>query len=205
MSRKPPAALPVEPPFPDHPGAPLPPLPGLPGVPEPGRHLGFLLKQVHHLLNAAIEHEMRTQGVALTFPRATALVSLLGDGGLSNAQLARQAMVSPQTMHQILLRLEQDGLVVRSADPAHGRVQRTTLTDAGRTLLMRGVAVSEPVFERLQAGLDASERAELTRLLAHCVGNLLGAPGRAAGTMPDAAAAARRTRENARDAQSPID
>ncbi len=180
MTRKP-SAPPSRllPGLPAGPGLPLPPKPppGFAGADDPGRQLGFLLKQVHHLLNAAIEHEMRAQGVTLTFPRATALVSLLADEGLSNAQLARQAMVAPQTMHQILLRLEQDGLVVRSADPAHGRVQRTALTDAGRALLLRGVAVSDPVFERVQAGLDAGERAELLRLLSHCVGNLLDAPG----------------------------
>ena len=158
----------------DHPGLPLPPMPsGLAGIGDPGRQLGFLLKQLHHLLNAAIEGEMRAQGIGLTFPRAVALVSLLEDEGLSNAELARQAMVSPQTMHQILRRLEQDGLVLRSADPTHGRVQRTALTDAGRALLIRGVATSGPVFERLLHGLDADERAELTRLITHCVGNLL--------------------------------
>ncbi len=158
-------------------GLPLPPaIPGLEGLADPNRRIGFLLKQVHHLLNAAIEGEMRAQGVGLTFPRAVALVSLLEDEGLSNAELARQAMVSPQTMHQILLRLEQDGLVVRSADPNHGRVQRTALTDAGRALLIRGVATSEPVFERLLHGLGAGERAELTRLITHCVGNLLRDP-----------------------------
>jgi DNA-binding MarR family transcriptional regulator len=183
--RKPPVPPPHLPPgLPDHPGLPLPPRPpaGMADLQDPGRQLGFLLKQTHHLLNAAIEEKMRAHGVALTFPRATALISLLGDDGLSNAQLARQALVSPQTMHQILLRLEQDGLVTRSADPAHGRVQRTALTETGRALLMRGMAVSGPVFERLQAGLDARERAELVRLLARCVGNLMDAPE--AGAVP---------------------
>lgn len=154
-------------------GLPLPPLGPLgPGVDERNRHVGFLLKQVHHLLNAAIEEEMRRQGLNLTFPRAVALVSLLQNDGLSNAALARAAMVSAQTMHQIVRRLEQDGLVARTADPAHGRVRRTSLTDAGRALLMRGVAVSEPVFERMLDGLDTADRDRLVGLLAHCAARL---------------------------------
>ncbi|HZF96639.1 MAG TPA: MarR family transcriptional regulator [Pseudoxanthomonas sp.] len=155
----------------ERPGLPLPP--AVPAMGGSGREIGFLLKRIHHLVNGAIESRMRAHGLGLTFPRAVAMVSLLEDGGLSNAELARHAMVSPQTMHQILLRLEHDGLVARTADPDHGRVQRTALTEAGRALLMRGVAVSDPVFERLLHGLDADEQAQFARLLGHCVGNLV--------------------------------
>lgn len=167
-----------------HAGLPLPPGPLPTG--SSGRELGFLLKQTHHMVNTAIESEMRAHGLGLTFPRAVAMVSLVEDEGLSNAELARQAMVSPQTMHQILLRLEQDGLVVRSAHPEHGRVRRTALTDAGRALLIRGVAVSEPVFARMLHGLSAHECAELARLLGHCIGNLARDPEAAETNAPSA-------------------
>ncbi|HLM52972.1 MAG TPA: hypothetical protein VK325_05135 [Pseudoxanthomonas sp.] len=53
-----------------------------------GCEVGFLLKQLHHLVNAAIESRMRAHGLGLTFPRAMAMESLLEDERLSNAELA---------------------------------------------------------------------------------------------------------------------
>jgi DNA-binding MarR family transcriptional regulator len=144
--------------------------------PDTGEHthaLGFLLKQLHQHLNSAIEAKMREHGLNLTFPRAVALMSLIEQPGLSGAQMAREAMVSPQTMHQILLRLQEDGLVARSADPVHGRVQRTEITLEGRALFQQGYGVATGVIEQVMAGLDTHERSELTRLLLHCLNNVM--------------------------------
>ncbi len=116
---------------------------------------------------------MRVHGLNITFPRAAALHALLEQPGLSGAEMARQAMVSPQTMHQILLRLQEDGLVARSADPVHGRVQRTEITPEGRALFQRGYGVATCVIDQVMAGLDTHERNELARLLQHCLNNVI--------------------------------
>lgn len=146
---------------------------------EPGRDFGHLIKQLHQMLNAAIEARMRAAGVELTFPRAVALMSLIERPGLSNAEMAREAMVSPQTMHQILRKLLEEGLVTRRADPVHRRVQRTEITTAGQALLLRGIEVADAVLGDVQRGLSAEERSQLTRLLGVCRDNLVHA-GRSA-------------------------
>jgi DNA-binding MarR family transcriptional regulator len=152
-------------------------LAGLPrradGMPDRDHHLGYLLKQVHHLINTTIEARMRAHGLPLTFPRAVTLMGLLARPGMSGAELAREAMVSPQTMHQILHKLREEGLITRRADPHHKRVQRTEITEAGQALLLRGIVVADGVFEDTQRTLGKEQRAQLVQLLGVCRDNLL--------------------------------
>ena len=143
-------------------------------VPErPEAHLGYLLKQVHQLMRAAIENRARQAGLTMTFPHMAALFLLSETPGLSGAQLARWAMVSPQTMNQILTRLETDGLIVRERDPEHGRILRARVTGLGMERFQRGVAMADGLIEEAQSDFSAGESAELLRLLAKCQDNLL--------------------------------
>lgn len=143
----------------------------LPARPE--AHLGYLLKQAHQLMRAAIENRARAAGLTMTFPHMAALFLLSETPGLSGAQLARWAMVSPQTMNQILTRLESDGLIVRERDPEHGRILRARVTDLGMQRFERGVAMADGLIEEAQSDFSAGERAELLRLLTKCQDNLL--------------------------------
>jgi DNA-binding MarR family transcriptional regulator len=143
----------------------------LPARPE--AHLGYLLKQAHQLMRAAIENRARAAGLTMTFPHMAALYLLSESPGLSGAQLARWAMVSPQTMNQILTRLEADGLIVRERDPEHGRILRARVTDLGMQRFQRGVAMADGLIEEAQSDFSAGERAELLRLLGKCQDNLL--------------------------------
>jgi hypothetical protein len=54
---------------------------------------------------------------------------------ISNADLARAAFVTPQTMQAILVHLERGGLFVRSPHPEHGRIIMTAPTPAGQRSL----------------------------------------------------------------------
>jgi DNA-binding MarR family transcriptional regulator len=139
---------------------------------DPQENLGYAVKQLHHLMRAAIEHRMRAHGLGLTLPHAAALFLLSESPGLSGAQLARWTMVTPQTMNQILTRLETDGLIVREPDPEHGRILRARITRKGEREFERGGAVAEGLIAEAQGGLSARERAELMRLLNRCQDNL---------------------------------
>ena len=139
----------------------------------PDAHLGYLLKQVHQLMRAAIENRARQAGLTMTLPHMAALFLLSKTPGLSGAQLARWAMVSPQTMNQILTRLETDGLIVRERDPEHGRILRARVTELGMERFQRGVAMADGLIEQAQSDFSAGESGELLRLLAKCQDNLL--------------------------------
>ena len=138
--------------------------------------LGYAIKQLHHLLHAAFGQRMRAQGLDLTFPHAVALHLLSEAPGLSGAQLARWAMVTPQTMNQILTRLERDGLIQRRSDPAHGRILKTFVTAKGRREFDRGCETGDALLAEAQRGLSAAERRQLLALLQRCIANLSWVP-----------------------------
>ena len=85
----------------------------------------------------------------LTAPQFAILNTVNTDAGLSNADLARTAFVTPQTMQGILVNLERARLITRSPHPRHGRILCSALTDQGCQVLMqarRRVQEVEDVF-----------------------------------------------------------
>ena len=108
-----------------------------------------------------VRREMRARlaGHGLSVAEFTALSVLRRRPGLSNAQLARRAMITPQAMIEVLAELERRGLVRRRADAAHRRVLRAELTPRGERLLD---AAEPPVLAlegELLAGVPDRQRA----------------------------------------------
>jgi DNA-binding MarR family transcriptional regulator len=140
---------------------------------HPERSLGYLLKQVHHLARQGIEQRMRGARLEnMTHAHAVTLHSLIAAPGCSGAELARAAMVTPQTMNAILVNLESQGLVERRPDPSHGRILATFVTDKGRRHFERGVAAAEGFLQEMETALTTQERQELRRLLIRCLQRL---------------------------------
>ena len=71
----------------------------------------------------------------LTVTQFAVLTALEEEPGLSNADLARRAFVTPQSMHVVLQELESRQLLVRRAHPQHHRVLQAELTEGGRRTL----------------------------------------------------------------------
>ena len=113
-------------------------------------------------LTAAVEPS------GLTLPAYTALSVLRAEDGLSNAQLARRSLVTPQSMSEVLALLVEQGYVRRRAEPDHGRVIRTELTRAGHRALDRCDRAVDAVERELLRDLDAGEAASLRDLLGRC-------------------------------------
>ena len=124
--------------------------------------IGRLDRVLRRRLAAAVEP------VGLTLPAYVALSVLRAQDGLSNAQLARRSLVTPQSMSEALTRLVDLGYVRRRADPGHGRIIRTELTRAGGRALDRCDRAVDEVEREMLADLDATEIASLRSALAHC-------------------------------------
>src|SRR5690606_35150198 len=103
---------------------------------------GYLIKRLHLGLTAAVEKRLQEEGLDLTRQQGIALMVLVQHPGVSNAELARLNAVSPQTMHQAMLRLERDGLVTRAPHPRLKRVQALQATARGVDLVTRGSRVA---------------------------------------------------------------
>ena len=128
--------------------------------------VGYELKRVQHDLRLGMEGALR--GLDVTPPQYAALSVLAEEHGLSNAALARRSFVTPQTMNQILVRLEAAGLVERRAHPEHGRVLQTYLTSEGEKLRERCAERVDAVEERMVSGLSEEERSKLLGMLRRC-------------------------------------
>ena len=124
--------------------------------------IGRLDRVLRRRLAAAVEP------VRLTLPAYVALSVLRAQDGLSNAQLARRSLVTPQSMSEALTQLVDLGYVRRRADPGHGRIIRTELTRAGSRALDRCDRAVDEVEREMLGDLDATEIASLRSALVHC-------------------------------------
>jgi DNA-binding MarR family transcriptional regulator len=99
-------------------------------------------------VNQGVRRELRKalSPWGLTVPELTTLSVLRTRPGLSNAQLSRRALTTPQSMNEVIAELERRGLVERTVDPSHGRILRAQVTEPGEQLL----ADVDPVVARLQ-------------------------------------------------------
>ena len=112
--------------------------------------------------------DVTLKGLGVTTPQYAALSVLAEEPGLSNAALARRSFVTPQTMNQIVVRLEAAGLVERRAHPEHGRVLQAYLTGKGESLRRRCVERVDVIEGLMVSGLSSEERSDLLGLLRRC-------------------------------------
>lgn len=68
--------------------------------------------------------------------------------GLSQQELAEKLIVGRSNITMLMPSLVARGLVTRTADTSDKRIQRLDLTDAGRQLLMKALAVYTDLIER---------------------------------------------------------
>jgi DNA-binding MarR family transcriptional regulator len=109
--------------------------------------IGRLDRAIRNRLNEILEP------LELSIPQFTTLSVLKRRPGLSNAQLARRALILPQSMIQVITALEQRRLVERAPDPAHNRILQTRLTKAGTALVEQAEAATREFETRLLAAI----------------------------------------------------
>lgn len=119
---------------------------------------------------ARLARQLRQQAdTGLTPSQHSALASIDVNGSLTLGELAAIEQVAPPTITKIVSKLEDDGLVARTPDPADRRIARVTVTEAGhqrmdhsrdrRTawLVARLGQLTPEQVDRLAAAVDAIE------------------------------------------------
>jgi DNA-binding MarR family transcriptional regulator len=119
----------------------------------------YLVGRMDRVVRRHIHDVVKARGLSVN--QYTTLSVLDRRSGLSNAQLARRALVSPQSMNEVLLTLERRGLVRRRAHPDHGRILQTRLTAKGRRLLAACDEGVRQVEARMIGDLSPDEQAAL--------------------------------------------
>jgi DNA-binding MarR family transcriptional regulator len=146
-----------------------PPPPGVGKRGEQG-YLAYLLRQAQAATRLAMERSLANLGV--TSPQFVVLTMLRAYPGLSGADLARVAMLTPQTVGVIIRNLERDGAITKTQHPVHGRVLQWTLTRQGAALLEQCRRHADTIERRLAAGLSAPAQRAIRRWLARIAADL---------------------------------
>ena len=153
--------------------------PALAGVhpPPPGQgkrgedgYLGYLLRQAHAASRLQMERTLADLGV--TPPQFAVLTMLRAYPGLSGADLARVALLTPQTVGVIIRNLERDGAIRKTPHPLHGRVLQWTLTRRGAMLLGQCRRHANALERRLVAGLTLEAQVTVRRWLSKIAADL---------------------------------
>src|SRR6202171_1899333 len=122
-----------------------------------------ILRRTQHAVRTRLDADLAETG--LTTPQYTVLSAIEREGALSASDLAREFGMTAQTVNVLVKSLEAGGYLRRSRHPTHGRILLASLTAAGRRALERGRALGLAVQDRVLAGLTASDRQTLLRLL----------------------------------------
>lgn len=140
--------------------------------------LGYELRLAELAWRKNLEGPLRELG--LTVPQYSTLRALERAPGASSAELARSALVTPQTMNALVLQLEQSELLIRTTSTTNLRVLNAELTPAGKSLLTKSTRLVRRLESVAVTDLSETEHRQLLELLTRCTAALeRAAPSRA--------------------------
>ena len=130
---------------------------------DPTPRFSYLIGRTHRLVRTALEDALSPSG--LTVSQYTTMSILAHQSGLSNAQLARRALVAPQATNQALAALIERGLVEQHPHSTNRRVRLIELSEEGRKLLAEVDTLVDATEEHLLRALPPAKRKELNEQL----------------------------------------
>lgn len=123
----------------------------------------WTLVQTAHLAGRRFHEVFTSQG--LSAHQFGILVHLTSEPGGSQAALARAILVTPQSIGEILVQMQNAGLVRRTPAARRGTANRVELTVAGRTVLAATFPLVAAINTPEALGLDEAETRTLNDLL----------------------------------------
>jgi DNA-binding MarR family transcriptional regulator len=140
------------------------------GIPSAGEgkrgesgYIGYLLRQAGAAQRLRMERALDDLGI--TPPQFVVLTMLVAYPGVSGADLARLAALTPQTVSVIVANLTRNALIERRPHPVHGRIQQIEVTPAGQSLLKQCRARVRKLEAQMLEGFDADEEQVIRRWL----------------------------------------
>ena len=136
--------------------------------------LGYTLKKTQHALRLQMDEALKE--INLTTPQYAVLAQLELEPGISNAELARRSFITAQTMHGIVAKLEQRGLIKREKSPNHGRVIFTNLSEKGLEAVQKAHRLIRDVESKMMSTISHDDKIIFEKLLLECLKNLSRSP-----------------------------
>jgi DNA-binding MarR family transcriptional regulator len=126
-------------------------------------HIGYLLRQ------AGAAHRLRMErslaDLEVTPPQFVVLTMLAAYPGISGADIARLAALTPQTVSVIVANLERAGAIARRPHAVHGRIQQIEVTEQGEALLKQCRTRVRKVEAEMTKGFTPDEEQVIRRWL----------------------------------------
>ena len=119
--------------------------------------------ELHRRFSRTVPDDLRQQLEGVTAYQCEALVFIVNGDGVTMNDVARHFGVSVSSCTALVDRLQRQGLVQRTADPADRRIVRVVPTDDGLRLVERFLAHKRSVA---RTAISALTREELDTLLA---------------------------------------
>lgn len=129
---------------------------------DPGTVTGWTLVRTHHAVARRFTETLARAG--LTPTQFGVLVQVVSGAGLSQAELARRVLVTPQSVGELLASLERLGHITRRRGP-RGTASVVQVTDSGRAALERATPLIQAMNSPQAFGLTPQEDATLNALL----------------------------------------
>ena len=116
--------------------------------------------------------EARLKPLGFGVGHVPVLVALQNGEASTQRDLARFARIEQPPMAQMLARMERDGLIRRTPDPADGRSSRIALTETALARLPDAIAALLRGNREVLDGFTDAEAAQLIALLTQLIANL---------------------------------
>lgn len=127
------------------------------------RQIGHLLRRAHQRASAIFQETLAD--ASLTPMQFAALMRLKDDGPMSQNHLGRLTAMDPATIQGVTRRLEERGLIGRTADETDRRRTVLSVTGTGAELAETLVPSARAVTEKTLAPLTPEEQKQLIALL----------------------------------------
>lgn len=125
---------------------------------------GYTIKKVQFLIHNLMNTKLLT--ISLTLPQYSVLKTLSNSKEpLTGATLAKRSFVTPQTMHTLLVSMENRSLIKRSAVKGNSKSLNISITNQGASVLKNADAVLTNVIEKGNEVLNSDEHTQLMGLL----------------------------------------
>lgn len=125
--------------------------------------LGYAFARHRHAHHRYIHPRMKALGVFRGQP--SVLLTIADLPGVSQVELARRVHVQPPTLARTIDRMEEAKFVTRESDPDDHRVNRVTLTDLGREIVIKLRAVHDSEHREVFSVLSPAEQEQLCSLI----------------------------------------
>lgn len=102
-----------------------------------------------HLVQQALARELKP--LELKPPHLDIMVNLMHAEGISQQDLAHRLLVGRSNMTMLLPQMEKRGLIERRPDETDRRVLRLHLTDQGKALVKRAIAIQTDLVDEIMS------------------------------------------------------